>query len=114
MQDLAKGAHCSSCNIDYDRIFSRNVELTFHPATWIGPLPDGQMCLLGQGSARHIKFQGEVAVRSAKLPSLALAPSLAFIDQHRQAMKSWEYASLKRTGAWVIPDPNQGGRANRP
>ena len=74
LQDLAKGAHCSSCNIDYERNFSRNVELTFHPAPWIRPFPDGEMCLLGQGSARHIKFQGEVAARSAKSFELALAP----------------------------------------
>ena len=39
LQDLAKGAHCSSCNIDYERNFSRNVELTFHPEPWIRPLP---------------------------------------------------------------------------
>src|SRR5271156_3395969 len=32
------------------------------------------MCLLGQGSARHIKFQGEVAAHSAKSFDLALAP----------------------------------------
>ncbi len=74
LQDLAKGAHCSSCNIDYERNFSRNVELTFHPAPWIRPLPDGEMCLLGQGTARHIKFQGEVAAHSAKSFDLELAP----------------------------------------
>ena len=74
LQDLPKGAHCSSCNIDYERNFSRNVELTFHPAPWIRPLPDGEMCMLGQGSARHIKFQGEVAARSAQTFDLALAP----------------------------------------
>ena len=74
LQDLAKGAHCSSCNIDYERNFSRNVELTFHPAPWIRPLPDGEMCMLGQGSARHIKFQGEVAAHSAKTFDLSSAP----------------------------------------
>ncbi len=74
LQDLPKGAHCSSCNIDYERNFSRNVELTFHPAPWIRPLPEGEMCLLGQGSARHIKFQGQVAAHSAKSFDLALAP----------------------------------------
>jgi hypothetical protein len=47
LQDLPKGAHCSSCNIDYGRNFSRNVELTFHPASWIRPLSDGEMCMLG-------------------------------------------------------------------
>jgi class 3 adenylate cyclase len=74
LQDLPKGAHCSSCNIDYERNFSRNVELTFHPEPWIRLLPDGEMCMLGQGSARHIKFQGEVAAQSAKAFDLSLAP----------------------------------------
>jgi class 3 adenylate cyclase len=73
LEDLPKGAHCSSCNIDYERNFSRNVELTFHPEPWIRPLPDGEMCMLGQGSARHIKFQGEVAAQSAKTFELTLA-----------------------------------------
>jgi class 3 adenylate cyclase len=74
LQDLPKGAHCSSCNIDYERNFNRNVELTFHPAPWIRPLSDGEMCMLGPGSARHIKFQGKVAARSAKTFDLSLAP----------------------------------------
>jgi class 3 adenylate cyclase len=74
LQDLAKGAHCSSCNIDYGRNFSRNVELTFHPEPWIRPPLDGEMCMLGPGSARHIKFQGEVAAQSAKTFDLCLAP----------------------------------------
>ena len=74
LQDLPRGAHCSSCNIDYERNFSRNVELTFHPEPWIRPLPDGEMCMLGQGSQRHIKFQGEVAAQSVKAFELSLAP----------------------------------------
>src|SRR5258708_1777160 len=32
------------------------------------------MCMLGPGSARHIKFQGEVAAQSAKTFDLTLAP----------------------------------------
>jgi class 3 adenylate cyclase len=74
LQDLAKGAHCASCNIDYERNFSRNVELTFHPEPWIRSPLDGEMCMLGPGSARHIKFQGEVAAQSAKTFDLSLAP----------------------------------------
>ena len=74
LQDLPKGAHCSSCNIDYERNFSRNVELTFHPEPWVRPLPDGEMCRLGQGSVRHIKFQGEVGAQSAKAFELSLRP----------------------------------------
>ncbi len=74
LNELPKGAHCSSCNNDYERNFSRNVELTFHPESWIRPLPDGELCVLGQGTARHVKFQTEVAARSAKSFDLSLAP----------------------------------------
>jgi class 3 adenylate cyclase len=74
LHELPKGAHCTSCNIDYERNFSRNVELTFHPEPWIRPLPDGEMCVLGQGSARHVKFQGDVAAQSARTFDLSLAP----------------------------------------
>jgi class 3 adenylate cyclase len=74
LHELPKGAHCSSCNIDYERNFSRNVELTFHPEPWIRPLPDGEMCLLGPGTVQHVKFQGEVVAQSAKSFALCLAP----------------------------------------
>ena len=74
LQDLPKGAHCSSCNIDYERNFSRNVELTFHPEPWIRPPLEGEMCMLGQGSVRHVKFQGEVAAGSARTFDLSLPP----------------------------------------
>jgi class 3 adenylate cyclase len=72
LDELPKGAHCSSCNIDYERNFNRNVELTFHPEPWLRPLPDGEMCMLGPGVARHIKFQGEVAAGSVKSFELSL------------------------------------------
>ena len=32
LDQLPTGAHCSSCNIDYDRDFSKNVEASFRPA----------------------------------------------------------------------------------
>ncbi len=74
LHDLPKGAHCSSCNIDYQRDFTRNVELTFHPEPWLRPLPEGEFCLLGQGSTPHVKFQAEVAPHSSKNFALALRP----------------------------------------
>jgi class 3 adenylate cyclase len=72
LHDLPQGAHCSSCNIDYGRDFTRNVELTFHPEAWLRPLPEGELCLLGQGTTPHVKFQAEVAAHSTK--SFALTP----------------------------------------
>jgi class 3 adenylate cyclase/carbon monoxide dehydrogenase subunit G len=74
LHDLPQGAHCASCNIDYQRDFTRNVELTFHPEPWLRPLPEGELCLLGQGTTPHVKFQAEVAARSNKSFTLTLPP----------------------------------------
>lgn len=74
LHELPRDAHCELCNIDYRRDFTRNVELTFHPERWLRPLPEGELCLLGQGTTPHIKFQAEVAAHSRKDFALTLAP----------------------------------------
>ncbi len=57
LSDLPRGAHCPSCNIDYDRDFERNVELSFSPAPTVRPLLDGGYCLSGPGSTPHVPVQ---------------------------------------------------------
>ncbi|MFQ5953725.1 MAG: adenylate/guanylate cyclase domain-containing protein [Kiloniellales bacterium] len=52
---LPDGAHCSTCNIDYDREFSRNVEATFRPPPAVRPIAGGEYCLFGPMSTPHIK-----------------------------------------------------------
>lgn len=74
LDELPKGAHCASCNIDYERNFACNVELTFHPEPWLRPRPQGEFCMLGQGTTPHVKFQAEVPARSNARFDLALAP----------------------------------------
>jgi class 3 adenylate cyclase/carbon monoxide dehydrogenase subunit G len=74
LHELPQGAHCSSCNIDYRRDFTRNVELTFRPEPWFRPLPEGELCMLGQASTPHVKLQAEVAARTRKSFALTLAP----------------------------------------
>jgi len=74
LDELPQGAHCPSCNIDYARDFTRNVELTFRPEAWLRPLPEGELCLLGPGSTPHVKFQAEVAAQSSARFDLTLAP----------------------------------------
>jgi hypothetical protein len=72
LHELPDAAHCASCNIDYRRDFTRNVELTFHPEPWLRPLPEGELCLLGQGSTPHVRFQAEVAAGSRQHFALTL------------------------------------------
>jgi class 3 adenylate cyclase len=57
LDELPTGAHCPSCNIAYDRDFSRNVELTFQPAPSIRPVVHGEFCLFGPRTTPHIQAQ---------------------------------------------------------
>jgi class 3 adenylate cyclase len=74
LHELPEAAHCASCNIDYRRDFTSNVELTFRPEPWLRRLPEGELCMLGQGTTPHVRFQAEVAARSRKDFALTLPP----------------------------------------
>jgi class 3 adenylate cyclase len=76
LHDLPQESHCSSCNIDYRRDFTRNVELTFRPAPWLRQLPQGELCMLGPASTPHIKLQAEVAAGANKEFKLTLHPGV--------------------------------------
>jgi class 3 adenylate cyclase len=74
LSDLPRGAHCPSCNIDYDRDFERNVELSFSPAPTVRPLLEGGYCLSGPGSTPHVPVQvllqgGECRSVAVELPA---------------------------------------------
>ena len=71
---LPKGAHCGTCNIDYDRDFSRNVEVTFTPAEAVRPIEAGEYCLFGPMSTPHIWLQVTLEPGEAREIEIALAP----------------------------------------
>lgn len=54
---LPTGAHCGTCNIDYGRDFTRNVELTFRPSPAIRPIAGGEFCLFGPMTTPHVVVQ---------------------------------------------------------
>jgi class 3 adenylate cyclase len=72
LDQLPTGAHCSTCNIDYGRDFSRNVELSFRPAEGIRPIPEGEFCLLGPMSTPHIWVH--ITLRPGESRRIALDP----------------------------------------
>jgi class 3 adenylate cyclase len=57
LSELPKGAHCPSCNIDYDRDFERNIELSCAPAPAVRPLAEGGFCLSGPMATPHVLVQ---------------------------------------------------------
>jgi class 3 adenylate cyclase len=65
LDQLPQGAHCHSCNIPFDRDFSRNVEVTFDPAEDIRLIENGVYCLGSPVAAEHIRVQQRIAAGSS-------------------------------------------------
>ena len=57
LDQLPTGAHCPSCNIDYGRNYTENLELAFHPSRSIRPIDGREYCLFGPMSTPHVKLQ---------------------------------------------------------
>ncbi|MBN9086162.1 MAG: adenylate/guanylate cyclase domain-containing protein [Reyranella sp.] len=74
LAELPRGAHCPSCNIDYDRDFERNVELSFSPAPAIRPLMAGGYCLSGPMATPHVPVQVLLAPGEKRPIEIDLAP----------------------------------------
>jgi class 3 adenylate cyclase len=75
LDKLPRGAHCPTCNIDYGRDYTKNIELAFHPARAIRPISGGEYCLYGPMSMPHVKVQVTLAPGTSQ--SVALRPAAA-------------------------------------
>ncbi|MFO1082025.1 MAG: adenylate/guanylate cyclase domain-containing protein [Reyranellaceae bacterium] len=73
LSELPRGAHCASCNIDYERDFERNVELSFAAAPSLRPLASGAFCLSGPMATPHVALQVLLAPGETRTVSAALA-----------------------------------------
>lgn len=74
LDELPQGAHCGTCNIDYDREFSKNVELSFEPAPAVRPITAGEYCLFGPMSTPHILAHITLAPGEEQDLAAAFAP----------------------------------------
>ena len=69
LDELPRGAHCPSCNIDFEGDFTRNVELTFEPASSVRDISSGGFCLANPQESEHIKVQLRVKPGEGKVSS---------------------------------------------
>ena len=74
LDQLPSGAHCPSCNIDYGRDFSKNVELVFFPGSAIRTVPQGGYCLSGPATTPHVKVQQTLKPGEVRAIEADLAP----------------------------------------
>ncbi|MCK6626578.1 MAG: adenylate/guanylate cyclase domain-containing protein [Anaerolineae bacterium] len=54
LDEVSKGVHCATCNINFEVDFSQNVELTFTPHPQIRAVHDGSYCVGGPMVTPHI------------------------------------------------------------
>lgn len=73
MDRLPSGAHCPSCNIDYTRDFTNNIELVFYPDSAIREVTSEEYCLFGPGGTPHIVAQLAVAAGASREEDAPLA-----------------------------------------
>lgn len=76
LDQLPTGAHCPSCNIDYGRNFSENLELAFHPARAIRPVDSREYCLFGPMSTPHVKVQLTLEPGEHRSEEVSLTPGM--------------------------------------
>lgn len=74
LDQMPTGAHCSSCNIDYDRDFAKNVEASFRPAPSVRDVAAGQYCLFGPMSTPHIRLHITVEAGATREVKALLRP----------------------------------------
>jgi hypothetical protein len=86
LDQLPKGAHCPSCNIDYEGDFARNVEVTFEPAPAVRDISGGSFCLANPLLSEHVKVQQRLArVRRPRSPPSCPTASIACVPSSRAA-----------------------------
>ena len=105
LDQLPEGAHCGTCNIDYDRDFSNSVELAFHPANAIRPVENGEYCLFGPMSTPHIKVQLTLGAEETNTIDLQLDPGryrLRTLEAGDEQSIEWEEGGFPE----MIVDPS--------
>ena len=94
LSELPRGAHCPSCNIDYDRDFEKNVELYFAPAPAIRAVVDGGFCLSGPMGTPHVAVQVLLDPGERRDVSIDLPPgSYRLRTLHPGAFVDFDYES---------------------
>lgn len=111
LSELPRGAHCPSCNIDYDRDFEKNVELSFAPSPSVRPLAAGGFCLSGPMATPHVVVQLLLGAGETRSIALDLPPgSYRLRTLHPGAFVDVEHAGdafpgLRITAEGVVATP---------
>ncbi len=74
LNDLSDTAHCETCNIRFDALFDRSVEVCFSVSRAIRPLQETTYCIGGPRLSPHVLAQWVLDPHSRQKTALTLAP----------------------------------------
>jgi len=90
LDEVRKGVHCGTCNIDFEVDFSRNVELTFTPHPQIRNIYDGSYCIGGPMVTPHILVHQIVeAGETRELPQARLNAGGYRVRTQKPGVEQW-------------------------
>lgn len=72
LSNVPREVHCTSCNIDYERDFARNVELVFAPSPWYQVPATEAFCIQSAVATSHVKIQCDVGALGERTEQVIL------------------------------------------
>jgi class 3 adenylate cyclase len=89
LDELRKGVHCPTCNIDYEANFTKNVELTFTPHPQIRLIHDDTYCVGGPMITPHILIHQQLKPGETRTLRTRLDPGNYRIRTQRPGVEQW-------------------------
>lgn len=89
LDELRKGVHCPTCNIDYEANFTKNVELTFIPHPQIRAIHDDTYCIGGPMITPHILIHQQLEPGETRTLRTRLGPGDYRIRTQRPGVEQW-------------------------
>jgi class 3 adenylate cyclase len=89
LDEVSKGVHCPTCNIDFEVDFVQNVELTFAPHPQIRTVHDDAYCIGGPMLTPHILVHQIIAPGETRVLTAKLAPGGYRLRTQRPDVEYW-------------------------
>jgi class 3 adenylate cyclase len=89
LDEVQKGVHCATCNIDFEANFTDYVELTFMPNAQIRLVHDGSFCIGGPMVTPHILVHQIIAPGETRTLQTGLGSGSYRIRTQRFGVEQW-------------------------
>jgi class 3 adenylate cyclase len=89
LDQVRKGVHCPTCNIDFESDFSKNVELTFSPHPQIRSVESHTYCMGGPMTTPHILVHQALAPGQKRALRVKLEPGGYRLRTQQPGVEQW-------------------------